>query len=397
MAKVTELQAHLLSSVFPEPYVIRFSNGERRIYKHDFLLVKVISTQGICGYASAPPSPNISQLINRNLRSAIINLDLNRIEPLRKRVLEKRPPFPGLPQAFGAVEIALYDLKGKLEERPVSDLLGIRTRERLRLMANLAIPLEPQDAAAEARRQTDKGYKRIMVHLGLSPEKDLETIRLLKRELTEERKVDVHGEAWWMTERRDYATLWIEDFLGSLSPAHFRRVVEPFPASNPEVYRRLAAQGRVMPAVGGRESSLSGLASLAASLSVSSLQVNFGHLGGYGSMREVIRFLAERKFTASFIAGNTPLDVVCVAHLAATNDLEITTEIEVPVTFSGEATTHPRSALSEEMLKAPLMFDDGELIVPAAPGLGVEIDDTIIRKFPWKSGPASIFTVKEEC
>jgi len=76
VAKVTELQAHLLSSVFPEPHVVKFSIGEQHIYRHDFLLVKVSSTQGVCGYASASPSPNIAQLINRNLKSAITNLDL---------------------------------------------------------------------------------------------------------------------------------------------------------------------------------------------------------------------------------------------------------------------------------------------------------------------------------
>ena len=142
-----------------------------------------------------------------------------------------------------------------------------------------------------------------------------------------------------------------------------------------------------MLAAGSRESSLSGLVSLVDSLPVSSLQLNFGHLGGYGPTREVIRFLAERELTASFNAGNTPLDLVCIAHLAATSDLGITTEIEVPVT---------PSALSEEIVKAPLTFEEGELIVPAVPGLGVEINESIIRKFPWRSGPASIFKLKEE-
>lgn len=389
MAKVTELQAHLLSSVFPEPQVIRFSAGERRVYKQDFLLVKVNSSQGICGYASAPPSPNIAQLINRNLKSAVVNLDLNRIEPLCQRILEKRPQFPGLRQAFGAVAVALFDLKGKVENRSVSELLGIRTKRKVRLMANLAIPLDPQMAVAEVLRHRDKGYNRILIHLGLSPEKDLETIRLLAGALGEGCKVDLNGEAWWTIEQRTYTTSWISEFLNSIPACPFRRVIEPFPTSQAEEYRRLATQGQVSAVVGSRESSLSDLVDLTATLPVTSLRLNFGHLGGYWSMREAIRFLIERKFTASIIAGDTPLDLICVAQLAATIDPAITTEIEVPVTHP-EGPTNFRSALSEEILKTPLTFENGELVVPEAPGLGVEINETMIRKFPWKSGPASI-------
>jgi len=42
---------------------------------------------------------------------------------------------------------------------------------------------------------------------------------------------------------------------------------------------------------------------------------------------------------------------------------------------------------SEEILKAPPEIRDGELIVSCTPGLGVEVDESIVDLLPWIPGP----------
>ena len=49
--------------------------------------------------------------------------------------------------------------------------------------------------------------------------------------------------------------------------------------------------------------------------------------------------------------------------------------------------------LSAELLKEPLEIDNGDLIVPDKPGLGYEIDESVIEKFPWIPGPWSSFEI----
>ena len=74
--------------------------------------------QGHTGYASGTPSPNVAQLINRNLCEALVGLNPENRSALRKKVFNRRPQYPGLVQAFGtvagAVETALLVLQGQI-------------------------------------------------------------------------------------------------------------------------------------------------------------------------------------------------------------------------------------------------------------------------------------------
>jgi hypothetical protein len=49
--------------------------------------------------------------------------------------------------------------------------------------------------------------------------------------------------------------------------------------------------------------------------------------------------------------------------------------------------------LAAEILKNPLEIDRGDLIVPRAPGLGVEVDESVAERYPWVPGPWSFFRI----
>src|SRR5262245_40869144 len=115
LVKVTDLQAYLLSAPLPEPFRTRIITGEWVCYKQDSLVIRIHTDQGLTGFSAGPASANLAQLINRNLKAAVVNIDPIKIETLRKKVLGRRPQFPGLAQAFGLVEAALIDLHGKIE------------------------------------------------------------------------------------------------------------------------------------------------------------------------------------------------------------------------------------------------------------------------------------------
>ena len=47
--------------------------------------------------------------------------------------------------------------------------------------------------------------------------------------------------------------------------------------------------------------------------------------------------------------------------------------------------------LAAEILNEPLEIDHGDLVVPRGPGLGVEVDEAVIERYPWIPGPWSYF------
>jgi hypothetical protein len=45
--------------------------------------------------------------------------------------------------------------------------------------------------------------------------------------------------------------------------------------------------------------------------------------------------------------------------------------------------------LAAEILKQPLELDHGDLILPKLPGLGVDVDESVVERYPWIPGPWS--------
>jgi hypothetical protein len=49
--------------------------------------------------------------------------------------------------------------------------------------------------------------------------------------------------------------------------------------------------------------------------------------------------------------------------------------------------------VATEILRKPLEIERGELIVPREAGLGIDIDEGVIEKYPWIPGPWSFFRI----
>jgi len=85
----------------------------------------------------------------------------------------------GHPYAKAAIDIALHDLAGKHLGVPVYELLGGKHREGLTVAHSLGI-MDPDDAVAEAEQAVAEGAESIKMKAGLDPERDVELVRRLR-------------------------------------------------------------------------------------------------------------------------------------------------------------------------------------------------------------------------
>ncbi len=111
-----------------KPYIV--ADGGR-----NFTLVKIETDEGLYGIGEAGLSLRGTAVceVIRAFQPDLVGQDPNRIEHLWQ-VLYRGGFFPGgvvQMAALSAVDIALWDLKGKALSRPVFDLLGGRTRDRV--------------------------------------------------------------------------------------------------------------------------------------------------------------------------------------------------------------------------------------------------------------------------
>ena len=134
--------------------------------KYNWTLVKVATDQGIHGWGEGtnwPGSPLIEAAC-RHVGAFVTGMDARRIDLIWNKIyhdmnwLGQAGP---LLSAIAAIDIALWDIKGKALDAPVYELLGGAYRKRLELYANywfIEGAHTPEDYARQAREVVEQGF-----------------------------------------------------------------------------------------------------------------------------------------------------------------------------------------------------------------------------------------------
>jgi L-alanine-DL-glutamate epimerase-like enolase superfamily enzyme len=142
--RICSIQAHLLSYPLPEPLKLTYEGGERTILKRDAMLVRVEADNGLIGYGPAPGTEIAKTSIDQVIAPFLTGRTLADPDALRVHFIEGAGREPELQRCYCAVEIALYDLIGKAQGVAVSELLGGRVRERIRLYGSAGMHMTPE-------------------------------------------------------------------------------------------------------------------------------------------------------------------------------------------------------------------------------------------------------------
>jgi L-alanine-DL-glutamate epimerase-like enolase superfamily enzyme len=106
----------------------------------DWLLIRIDTDEGICGYGEAPmPGGHFvetyREIINRTLKPKLINQDPTNVERLYRKM--GMNPLNGIVNfAISSVEMALWDIAGKALDVPTYKLLGGKHRDKIRIYAD---------------------------------------------------------------------------------------------------------------------------------------------------------------------------------------------------------------------------------------------------------------------
>jgi len=93
----------------------------------------------------------------------------------------------------------------------------------------------------------------------------------------------------------------------------------------------------------------------------------------------------------AFHSWGTVLEVLAAAQLGACRSESVVEWLEYPCHSSpGKAGMYP-FPLSDEILSERLDIENGYLKLPAGPGLGIQVNERVIEKYPFIPGPWSFF------
>jgi galactonate dehydratase len=286
--------------------------------------------------------------------------------------------------AISGIEIALWDIFGKSLGLPVWRLLGGKVRDKVRVYTHLGFGdmravYETLDAAPlveHARKIVDKGYtafKAVFIpytHFH-APVAEVEKVGRMMMALREavgpniEIMVDFHG--------RPASAGAALAYVEALAPGRPMFVEEVLPPGDTAGLAAIAAKTKVPIATGERLIDRTEFDELFRSRAIDIVQPDICHCGG---LLEAKKIAAMAEAVGIGVAPHNPLGPI--AGVAALHF----------------AVSTPNHIIQEEMVGAvPWYFDvvqgpirmvDGHWQVPEAPGLGVEVDEAVAARHPFK-------------
>jgi L-alanine-DL-glutamate epimerase-like enolase superfamily enzyme len=388
---ISSVRAFLLSYPFPEPLRLAFYGGERTILKRDAMLIRIQSDKGLVGYAPGPGSTRALDTIERTVRPFLEGRTLADPDALRIQFLEGPGLDPEAAKTYCAVEVGLFDLCAKAKGVPLSEELGGRVRDRIRLYGSAGMYMPPEGYAAEAAAIAGLGFRAYKMRPALGPEQDLETVRLMRRAVGPDFDLMVDAHTWWRMGDRSYGFDTVEQLARDMAAYDVAWLEEPLPPDDHEAYLRLKEKEYLPLASGEHEPSEQRYLDLILRQAVDYVQMDVCCQGGFAMGRRLLSEIARGGLKFAFHSWGTALEVVAAAHLGICWPESVVEWLEYPCySTPARAGMYP-FPLAAEVLKAPLEIDHGDFIVPRAPGLGVEVDESVIERYPWIPGPWSYF------
>jgi L-alanine-DL-glutamate epimerase-like enolase superfamily enzyme len=389
--KITSVRSFLLSYPFPDPIRLPFYGGERTLLKRDAMLIRVEADNGLVGYAPGPGSASVHRVIGQTVAPFLEGRSLADPDALRVLFLKGPGADVALARIYGAVEIAIYDLAGKALGVPVSELLGGRVRDSIRLYGSAGMYMAPEAYAAEASAIAEQGFRAYKMRPAAGPEQDLETVRAMRRAVGPDFDLMVDAHTWWRMGDRSYSPATVEQLARDMDAHRIAWLEEPLPPDDHAAYLALREKDLAPLASGEHEPNEERYLDLIVNRAVDYVQMDVCCQGGYSLGRRLFAEIARQGLRFAFHSWGTALEVAAAAQLGVCWPEVVVEWLEYPCySTPGGAGMYPFPPASE-ILTEPLELERGSLIVPRTPGLGVTVDERVIERYPWIPGPWSLF------
>lgn len=335
--------------------------------RYETMLVRVVAEDGTEGWgeALAPVGPEVSAaIIDHLLGPALVGHAATTPRAnwkfLRSLMRERGHLVGHQADALAALDIALWDLCGKITNRRVVDLLGGALREDIPVYVS-GLPKEEREARADlARTFSQQGAQRFKLHLGRGVAQDLDIFDTVQAAVPD---AFIAVDAHWAYTLADAATL-----CSALEERGAWFVEAPMAPEDAAGHADLATRTRLPIAAG---EALRNRYEFAAWLDIRGLSIAQPDVARTGITElMVISELCSVRGVGVAPHHSTGLGVSLAAGL------QLSGAIESLIAFEYQPTS---VALSELRLGTYLEHDAASFKLPTGHGLGLEIDLEIVR------------------
>jgi D-galactarolactone cycloisomerase len=378
--KITDIAIHVLKSPLSEPFA--FSQGW--VGQRSATLVEVFTDEGVSGwgeaYAQGLEPPEIAAtVIDKALRPLVVGADPLGTEVLWHRMYHMTRDYGrkgSVVAGISAVDMALWDIAGRIHEMPVYALLGGAFRTRVQPYATgfyrISGQGEAKRLAEEAIRHFEAGFSLMKVKLGYGVADDIACMRAIGRAL-EGKPITLmidtnhaYGRAEALRLGRaleDYDLRWYEE---PVAPEDIAGYVE--------LRSKLS-----MPIAGGEnEHTLYGFREFLGAGAVDIAQPDIGSCGGISAARHIMALAQSHGVQVNpHVWGSAIAQAASLQVIAAVPVAHHSLYAEEPI-LEYDRSSHP---FRRELVSEPIQQFDGWVEIPSKPGLGVEVDRATLDRY----------------
>ncbi|MEQ8633700.1 mandelate racemase/muconate lactonizing enzyme family protein [Gimesia maris] len=370
--KITGLKTYLLQHKLKRPFGVSVSVPLDQLRKT--LLVKIETDVGLTGWGETAPVGGARGTIDDQIGPRLIGQN-----PLEQRKLWRMmwgPNF-GNALAVAALDMAINDLRGQALNLPVAELFGGRLRDRVPAYASAMNYLEDEQPEEQYPREAEQlvkqGFKALKMRLGRYPVlREAAVAAAVRNAVGPDIKLMADGNAAYTLS----SALQMGEVLHDLNFEYFE---EPLPQSPHYAgYEELRRKLTLPLAAGEGVDSRGSAKELIDRQCMHIIQPDVSLCGGIGETL----FISE----LAALSG-----IRCIPHcwggailIAAT----VQTLSLMPDPHWGFPTDTPMLELDQsenpwrtEIVKEPFQLKDGFVDVPTRPGLGIEVDEAIVKRY----------------
>ncbi len=377
--KITDIRTIRLRASLPPDEQFRTRSGPRR-YRSAFL-IQVETDEGVTGIGSCSGNGAILEaILTKVLKPLLLGRDPCLITELWDRIYVgagvRLFGSRGIGVvALSGVDIALWDILGKVKNTPIHQLLSNSPRNKVELYATALYPDQIGGDVEKALSYAARGFRGVKIKLGFDLDSDLERVRAVRAAVGKEfplmtdanmgydlkvalRAIPLLREcgAGWLEE-----PLFVEDIDGH---AELRSRSQVPIALGENLHTRFAFQEYILRGA------------------VDILQPDVARAGGISEVKEIGTLAEKHGLPLSLHTYGDAVGLAASAHMAAA--LKNSTVMELDCTYN---------PLQTALLREPLKVQGGTLIPPQGPGLGIELDPDALAKYQY-SGEEDL-TIRE--
>jgi L-alanine-DL-glutamate epimerase-like enolase superfamily enzyme len=366
-------------STFPVAYPEPNDNGNTR----HLLFVRVEAEDGTVGWGEAitmfPDATRATEDFVAGMAELVVGTD-----PMANvatwRTIKKTGWWAGYRGgaaafALSAIDIALWDLKGKLLGQPLINLLGGAVHERLPSVASTHVfnPSLEHEAERHGRYVRDEGYRGVKIgmgkkggtRLGYELARDVEFVRLLREA--------VGPDAWIMMDRGQALTWDVAEAIrrtNAFEEHGLHWIEEPLEPDDVHGHERLRQHTKTLIAGGEREWDAAGFARVIDTGTIDVIGCDIGRAEGITGALQVIGLVERANVWFNSHAWSSAVNTAASIALSASTPRCLLQELKPD-----------ENPMQHELVDEPIGQRGGWIEVPRTPGLGVQVRESVLERY----------------